>query len=87
MVVAHHFAAKTTKTKNGRRQKQALLAMILGYLVFLVPTAVVNTLKPETIAGIPSIMCGFAVLFAFILYFYIIPRVSEPKNKLATMLK
>lgn len=63
---------KTPKTPKAI--VQSVYALVVGYLVFLVPTAVANTLKPETIAGIPSIMCGFAVLLAFILVFYILPR-------------
>jgi hypothetical protein len=63
------------KAKNPQ-QKEALYGMIVGYLVFLIPTAVVNTINPATMAGIPSIMCGFAVLFAIILYGYILPRTT-----------
>lgn len=60
-------------------QKEALYGMIVGYLVFLVPTAVVNTINPQTMAGIPSIMCGFAVIFALILFFYVLPRTTAKK--------
>jgi hypothetical protein len=60
-------------------QKEALYGMIVGYLVFLVPTAVVNTINPQTMAGIPSIMCGFAVIFALILFFYVLPRTTTKK--------
>ena len=55
-------------------------AMLLGWLVFLVPTAIANTVKPETRQGIPSVMCGFAVLFALILSFYILPRAGQHKG-------
>ena len=59
---------------------QAIQGLIAGYLVFLIPTTVVNTLKPSTISGLPSVMCGFAVLFALILGFYILPRAAEHKR-------
>lgn len=72
---AFTFGERSKKIK----QKEALYGMIVGYLVFLIPTAVANTLKPETMAGIPSIMCGFAVLFALILYVYVLPRTSQTK--------
>lgn len=75
IAAALHFAQQASG-----RQKQALLGMIAGYLVFLLPTAVVNTINPATMAGIPSIMCGFAVVFALILFFYITPRVAKPKK-------
>lgn len=60
-----------------RATKEALYGMALGYLVFLVPTTVVNTLNPSTMLGIPSIMCGFAILYAFILAGFVVPRVAK----------
>lgn len=54
--------------------RQALLLQILGYLVFLLPAIIVNSVKPETMAGRPSVMCGFAVLYALIIVFGIIPE-------------
>lgn len=62
-----------------KSEKDAQFGMIIGYLVFLLPTAIANTLSPETMRGIPSIMCGFAILFALILYFYIASRVTTKK--------
>lgn len=41
--------------------------MLIGYLSFLVPIGTVYLLRPETVFAIPSIMCGFALIFAFIL--------------------
>jgi hypothetical protein len=69
--------------KKGRStvpRLRAVQALIIGYLVFLVPTTVANTVKPSTLSGIPSIMCGFAVLFAFILALYIVPRVTAKRK-------
>lgn len=71
------------KNKAARVQLQSVRALIVGYLVFLVPTALANTFIPETRAGIPSIMCGFAVLFAFILTFYILPKNSTLRPRSA----
>lgn len=64
--------ARSTK----RTTRQALHGMVIGYLVFLVPTTVVNTLNPSTMQGIPSIMCGFAILYALILTGYVLPRTA-----------
>ena len=61
------------------RVKQSLRAMVIAYLSLLVPTTTVNLISPETIHGIPSIMCGFAVLFALILGLYVLPRVTHKK--------
>jgi len=65
--------------KRNDRQRQAIQGLIIGWLVFIVPTALVNILNPSTTAGIPSIMCGFAVLFALILTLYILPRAARLK--------
>lgn len=58
-------------------QKSALRMVILGVFSFLIPTTIVNILYPETTGAIPSIMCGFAVLWAIILVFGIVKK--EPK--------
>jgi hypothetical protein len=63
------------------RPRAALLWLAAGYLVFVVPTALVNTAHPATTAGIPSIMCGFAVLFALILTFKILPKISKRTSR------
>ncbi len=54
--------------------QESLILQAVGYLVFVLPTAITNTLKPSTIDGLPSILCGFAVLYAIILVFGILPR-------------
>lgn len=70
-----YFAAYAKR----RPIKLALLLQLTGYLSFLLPTAITNTVNPETIRGIPSIMCGFAVSFALILAFYILPQLQAAK--------
>lgn len=62
-----------------RRIRRALGLQIIGYLSFMIPTGVVNALNPQTIEGIPSIMCGFAVLYALILVFGIVPLVLKKR--------
>ena len=57
--------------------RRALTYQVFGYLVFLLPTGVVNAVNPQTIQGIPSIMCGFAVLYAIVLTFGIAPIVLK----------
>ncbi len=60
-------------------QRRALHWLILGYAAFLIPTGLTNLVKAETIAAIPSVMCGFAVLFALILVFGVLEiRISLP---------
>lgn len=60
--------------------REALVLQAIGFLIFVLPTGIVNDISPETISGIPSIMCGFAVLYALILVFAIIPRVLEDQK-------
>lgn len=56
---------------------QRLRWLGFGYAVFMLPTAVVVLLKPETLHAIPSIMCGFALILACILFL----KVAPPKKK------
>ena len=71
------MAAMLAKDIRNKRQKQALYGFSAGYAVFLIPTTVANLVNNTTIRGIPSIMCGFAVLFALILGFYVLPRIAK----------
>lgn len=73
---------KLAKQKGVRNnQRGALHWLVAGYLVFLLPTTVVSSLYPETAQGIPSIMCGFAVIFAFILSLKILPLATKNTRK------
>jgi hypothetical protein len=67
---------------KARKKLEVVRALIVGYLIFLVPTALANSVKPETRAGIPSIMCGFAVLLTLILVLYVMPRAGESRRLL-----
>ena len=66
--------------KEQRSRLFAAQALVLGYLIFLVPTALANSVNPATRRGIPSIMCGFAVLFALILGLYILPLLGTVRR-------
>ena len=61
------------------KRKRALHAFIAGYVLFMLPTTVVNTIDPSTISGIPSIMCGFAVLLVLVIAFWVMPLVGEQR--------
>lgn len=61
------------------RIRSALKWFAAGYLVFVVPTTLVNIIDPSTIEGIPSIMCGFAVLFALILGIKVLPQIAKKR--------
>jgi hypothetical protein len=79
LFLGYKWLGHLDRSSNARK---ATMALMVGYMVFLVPTAIANTVRPETRAGIPSIMCGFAVIFALILGLYIMPLVSEKRSSL-----
>jgi len=60
--------------------REALIFQALGYLILLLPVGIVNDLNPQTLSGIPSIMCGFAVIYAITLVFGIVPRILIPRD-------
>lgn len=60
--------------RNTRQIARALYWLATGYLSFIIPTTVVNIIDPSTIAGIPSIMCGFAVGLAIIIGAGVLPH-------------
>ena len=61
-------------------RKTALRTMALGYMAFILPTTFFNIIDPRTVSGIPSIMCGFAVLLAFTLVLKVLPASAEAKT-------
>ena len=78
MILGWHWGNELAREgKKFRAKRQAVRGLIAGYLVFLVPVAVANTVRPQTQDGIPSIMCGFAVLLAFVMVGYILPRAGK----------
>lgn len=66
--------------KSKKPAQTALFYQAIGYLSFLVPTGIINMINPETMNGIPSIMCGFAVLYALILTLKIAPSLDLSKK-------
>jgi hypothetical protein len=71
------------KGKSALKQLQTVQGFILGYLVFLVPSALSMAVRPSVRRGIPSVLCGFAVLLALVLVLYILPRAGEVKRRIA----
>lgn len=66
-------------TSANKRTREALNLQAFGYLSFLLPTGIVNAINPDSIKAIPSIMCGFAVIYALILAFGITPRILKQR--------
>ena len=63
-------------------RRKALHGMAIGYLVFILPTTMFNIIDPETVKAIPSIMCGFAVLLAFMLMMRVLPNSVKVRNSI-----
>ncbi len=57
----------TEHPKAAKKVRSAVRWFIAGYLVFIVPVAVLVVFNPNTKKAVPSIMCGFAVSLALIL--------------------
>ncbi len=64
---------QATRLKGNNAKKDALYWMVIGYLSFIMPMAIVLALYEYTLVGVTSIMCGFAVIFALILAIRVIP--------------
>jgi hypothetical protein len=60
--------------------KKALQGFGAGYVLFLLPTTTLNLIDPTTTRAIPSIMCGFAVVLAFAIVFWVLPHVNQTRN-------
>ena len=57
-----------------KHRRAALYALMGGYLALLIPTTTITLLWDETLAAIPSIMCGFAIILAGLLTLKVAPE-------------
>ncbi|TXI90650.1 MAG: hypothetical protein E6Q36_01035 [Chryseobacterium sp.] len=74
------LSAQLARIQKNVNKRKALHWLIAGIMVFLVPTGLAYWLIPDVELGIPSIMCGFAVLYAIILAGKIVPLATKPKR-------
>ena len=72
--------SKAGSTSN-KSTRSSLYGFALGYVLFLLPTTTLNLIEPGTTRAIPSIMCGFAVILAFVTVFWILPRAAQLRRK------
>jgi hypothetical protein len=61
----------------GARRRSALRWTAIGYIAFTLPTVIITYLLPFTRLGIPSIMCGFAVILAIIFGLKVAPLADD----------
>ncbi len=67
-----------SRQKN-KKYRSALHWLIVATLAFTLPTALVYFLAPSAGSAIPSIMCGFAIIYAIILVTKIVPLSTKTK--------
>lgn len=77
LILTIHMAWMARAHVKDAKTKLALAWLVIGYLSFMVPTLIVNMIDQSTIQGIPSIMCGFAILWALALLFKVAPLVLK----------
>jgi hypothetical protein len=61
------------------KQRRAIGGLMAGYAIFIIPAVAADLLSPGVIHGMPSIMCGFAVILALILVFVVLPNGAQKK--------
>jgi hypothetical protein len=74
-------AAQLKQKTQSLSVKRALTWLTVGYAAFIVPTAAANLASPDTVRGIPSVMCGFAVLLAVVIVAGVLPSVGSAKKE------
>lgn len=73
-VLAYRYARELKK-----KERDSLYMLAIGYATLLIPTTTLNLFNPDTVSGIPSIMCGFAIILATIVTFGIVPKLSKTR--------
>lgn len=79
-IIAAFVAIDAGRKTRDNDTKKALYGLAIAYGLLLVPTTTVNILYPETVAGIPSIMCGFAVFLALMIALYVLPHAATKQH-------
>lgn len=81
LVIATAMCLLWSRQIKDKNKQKSLNWLCIGYSTFLIPTTTVNIADPNTIKAIPSIMCGFAVLLAFIIIIKVLPPVAVKRNQ------
>ncbi len=81
LFVAIGLSAILAIKQKSKSKRNALHWLIVGILTFLLPTGAIYWLAPDAVAAIPSVMCGFAIIYAIILAFKIAPLKIASKTR------
>lgn len=80
LFAAIFMASRFVKMRRTKKnQKQALTNHVIGYALFMIPTSLSMMIFPDSAAALPSVMCGFAVLYALTLTFAVLPATLKKK--------
>jgi hypothetical protein len=82
LLVGISLAWRAHSQISNKRHQQALLWLVFGYLSFMIPSLAIYLVSRQTASGLPSIMCGFAVLMALSLLFKVSPLVLKDNTTL-----
>jgi hypothetical protein len=87
LLVAGILVSLYASIRSNKKTRQILMYFIFGYLVLLIPTGLVNAINPQTINGIPSIMCGFAIVYALVLASGVAPLTLKRRSYRSILMK
>jgi hypothetical protein len=68
---------KIASLQRQTRSKTTLQWLIVGYISFMAPMGALYLTIPTTRSAIASIMCGFAIILAFILTLKVVPAYNQ----------
>ncbi len=74
LILSVYYTFTMASQMKSQSQSNSLRALGIGYLAFMLPATTANIIAPTTLAGIPSIMCGFAVILAIVLAGEVLPQ-------------
>jgi len=74
MMVGAIWALNLASKSPSKATASSLRWLVAGVASFAVPATIIWLFWEEAAKGLPSIMCGFAVIFAFIVYVKVTPR-------------
>ena len=87
LILTAGYSMSVYKTVKKSHIQKALFWLVAGYAAFVIPTTAVNLVEPATIAGIPSIMCGFAVILAILLVMEVMPSYHKGNERISSHLR
>jgi hypothetical protein len=71
---------KSDTTNAAHKTTREIYVLLVGYLLFILPTVFLVLYAPGAHLAIPSIMCGFAILLALTLAFELAPLLADKKS-------